>query len=227
MAATSPYLVAGSFTKVAPHHTSVEALWDIKWRKPCSMGIYPFVDGHVEDFDRRRLTEPYDPDTFAAAFFPIAKELEEKAAQAETTGDVKIASQLYLRVAALYRIARFPIARSSKTSEAWTLGKAAYMKASLYLDPINTELTIPHNHSDASAGDGNIIHAYLRLPPHASAIEKVPVVIFICGLDAYRTDHTSRTSEHIRRGFACLSIEIPGTGDCPAAKDDPTMVKYS
>ncbi|CRG89168.1 Protein ycf2 [Talaromyces islandicus] len=170
----------------------------------------------------QRLTEPYDPDTFATAFFPVAKELEAKAAQAEITGNVKIASQLYLRAAALYRIARFPIARSSKTFEAWTLGKAAYMRASPYLDPINTEVTIPHTNADASAGDGNTIRAYLRLPPHASAKEKVPVVLFICGLDAYRTDHTSRTSEHVRRGFACLSTEIPGTGDCPAAKDDPT-----
>lgn len=126
------------------------------------------------------------------------------------------------RAAALYRIARFPIARSSKTFEAWDLGKAAYMKASQYLDPINTEVTIPHNHADASAGDANNILAYLRLPPNASAGSKVPVVIFICGLDAYRTDHTNRTSEHVRRGFACLSVEIPGTGDCPAAKDDPT-----
>lgn len=90
------------------------------------------------------------------------------------------------------------------------------------MHPNNTEVVIPHSNADISAGDGTIIQAYLRLPPHASAREKVPVVIFICGLDAYRTDHTNRISEHVRRGFACLSVEIPGTGDCPAAKHDPT-----
>lgn len=47
-------------------------------------------------------------------------------------------------------------------------------------------------------------------------------MLFICGLDAYRTDHTPRTREHVERGYATLSFEIPGTGDCPAAPNDPT-----
>ena len=45
--------------------------------------------------------------------------------------------------------------------------------------------------------------------------------MFICGLDAYKTDHTPRTQAHVDRGFATLSVEIPGTGDCPAAPNDP------
>ena len=49
-----------------------------------------------------------------------------------------------------------------------------------------------------------------------------PVVLFICGLDAYRTDHTPRTQQHVDAGYATLSFEIPGTGDCPAAPEDPT-----
>jgi pimeloyl-ACP methyl ester carboxylesterase len=40
-------------------------------------------------------------------------------------------------------------------------------------------------------------------------------------LDAYRTDHTARTQEHVERGYATLSFEISGTGDCPAAPNDP------
>jgi hypothetical protein len=41
-------------------------------------------------------------------------------------------------------------------------------------------------------------------------------------LDAYKTDHTPRTQQHVDRGYATLSFEIPGTGDCPAAPNDPT-----
>jgi pimeloyl-ACP methyl ester carboxylesterase len=48
------------------------------------------------------------------------------------------------------------------------------------------------------------------------------VLLFICGLDAYRTDHTPRTQAHVDHGYATLSFEIPGTGDCPAAPADPT-----
>lgn len=61
----------------------------------------------------------------------------------------------------------------------------------------------------------------MRIPEHASKLSPVPVVLFVCGLDAYRTDFTSRVDEHILRGFACVSVEIPGTGDSPASKHDP------
>ena len=47
------------------------------------------------------------------------------------------------------------------------------------------------------------------------------MLLFICGLDAYRTDHTPRTQQHTDHGFATVSFEIPGTGDCPAAPQDP------
>ena len=41
-------------------------------------------------------------------------------------------------------------------------------------------------------------------------------------MDAYKTDHTPRTQTHVDHGFATLSFEIPGTGDSPAAPNDPT-----
>ncbi|KAJ5729802.1 uncharacterized protein N7483_004310 [Penicillium malachiteum] len=177
------------------------------------MGIYPFVDGKVEDFQEifDNLIEAsgddynvfHDPDAYAAPFFPVARDL-------------------YLRAAAVFRIARFPINRSPASHKAWQYGKEAYMAASPYLDPPNQQIAIPHTHQDASTGDGDTIYSYLRVP---SKIEKPeggwPVILFICGLDAYRTDHTVRTQSHVDHGFACLSIEIPGTGDSPAAPGDP------
>jgi hypothetical protein len=30
----APYLVADAMTKIAPHHSSIEALWKTKWQKP-------------------------------------------------------------------------------------------------------------------------------------------------------------------------------------------------
>ncbi|KAJ5608675.1 hypothetical protein N7528_009242 [Penicillium herquei] len=140
---------------------------------------------------------------------------------AEAT-DILAARDLYLRAAAVFRIARFLINRSPASHKAWQYGKDAYMAASPYLDPPNSEIAIPHSHQDASAGDKDTIYSYLRIP---SKIQKPeggwPVILFICGLDAYRTDHTVRTQSHVHHGFACLSIEIPGTGDSPAAPGDP------
>jgi hypothetical protein len=42
------------------------------------------------------MTEPYDPDTYAATFFPVAEELETAAAEAERNQEVALASSLYL-----------------------------------------------------------------------------------------------------------------------------------
>jgi pimeloyl-ACP methyl ester carboxylesterase len=61
----------------------------------------------------------------------------------------------------------------------------------------------------------------MRLPPTASASSPAPVLLFICDLDAYRTDHTTRTTKQVQNGWACISVEIPGTGDSPAAPNDP------
>ena len=62
---------------------------------------------------------------------------------------------------------------------------------------------------------------YLRPPAGKQPENGWPVLFFICGLDAYKTDHTSRTQTHVDHSFAALSFEIPGAADCPAAPNDP------
>ncbi len=214
-------------------HDSVSALWTKKWRVLCQHSIYPFTDGNVEDFDPIfnelvRVSEDrskflYQPDEYAKPFFPVAEGLVRKAAEAEAQSDNAKALDLYLRAAAVYRIARFPINRSPTSQEAWEKGKAAYVKAGHYLSPPSIAVDIPFKHADVSASDiDKPIQAFLRMPKGAKPKDGWPVVLFICGLDAYKTDHTPRTQMHVDRGFATLSFEIPGTGDCPAAPNDPS-----
>jgi hypothetical protein len=196
------------------------------------MGIYPFVDGKVEDFNpifEKLVTtsndDPsilYDPDAYAAPFLPVGEALVKRAEAAEGNGNTNEARDFFLRAGAVYRIARFPINRSKLSRQAWEAGKAAYLKGGQYLDPPNQEVMIPFVHANRDAGDETRdIPAYLRIPSGESPEQGWPVLLFICGLDAYRTDHTNRTDAHARAGFATLSLEIPGTGDCPAAPNDP------
>ncbi|MEU5698023.1 alpha/beta hydrolase family protein [Streptomyces aurantiacus] len=129
---------------------------------------------------------------------------------------------LFLRAAAICRIARFPVNRSPLGQEAWEKGKAAYEQGGRLLDPPSIPIGIPFTHADTAAGDLDAdIAAYLRLPQGQKPATGWPVVLCICGLDAYRTDHTPRTQQHVDRGYATISFEIPGTGDCPAAPNDP------
>ena len=143
------------------HHDSVSALWSMKWRKPCAGGIYPFTDGRVEDFDPifERLVELSKddpsilrrPDDYAKPFFTVARDLVNGAEGALIAGETSLARELFLRAAAVYRIARFPINRSPMTEEAWKLGKAAYAKGGALLDPPCVNVEIPFKHADPSA----------------------------------------------------------------------------
>ena len=236
---TPPYHVqstAGDVRNGFPYfsyHRSVSELWSNKWRKPCAAGIYPFTDAEVDDFDPifAALVEAsgddpsilFRPDNYAQPFIPVGAELARLAEEAEAKGDLNRARNLFLRAAAVFRIARFPINRSGLGNEAWARGKAAYERGAALLRPQSVPIAIPFVHADVGSGDRtDAIEAYLRVPDGTRPEEGWPVLLFICGLDAYRTDHTPRTQAHVDRNFAVISFEIPGTGDCPASPSDPT-----
>jgi hypothetical protein len=106
----------------------VPTLWSQKWRAPCAAGIYPFTDAQVGDFDPvfAELSKVsgdgpgilYRPDDYAKPFFPIAAQLATQAREAASNGRTAEARNLFLRAAAVYRIARFPINRSPLSQDA-------------------------------------------------------------------------------------------------------------
>jgi hypothetical protein len=140
----------------------VSALWSQKWRSPCAAGIYPFTDAKVEDFDPifGKLSsvsndDPgilYRPDDYAKPFFPVAQQLVAEA-EAVLPGNAAAARDFFLRAAAVYRIARFPINRSPLGREAWEKGKAVYERGGRLLDPPSVPVKIPFTHADVAADD--------------------------------------------------------------------------
>jgi hypothetical protein len=159
---------------------------------------------------KSRTTTPQfctHPDEYAKPFFPVAEGLVKLADQAEAQGNTEQAREFYLRAAAVYRIGRFPINRSGLSQEAWERGKAAYVKAGQYLSPPSVPVEIDFSAASEAAGDRNTpIQAYLRMPQGEKPKDGWPVLLFICGLDAYKTDHTPRTQAHVEHGFATLSF---------------------
>ncbi|MCJ1394611.1 hypothetical protein MMC18_007491 [Xylographa bjoerkii] len=189
-------------------------------------GVYPFMDAKLEDFEpvfakliELNLSEPIDFDQYAAPFFPVAEDLANQAQEEETSGDVTKASELYLRAAALYRIARFPVPRSPKQKEAWERNKEAYAKGGRYLKPPMIEYKVPHTHALPGTTEAESYIPICVRRPHS--IKAVPTVIQIFGLDGYRTEFTPASSLFTDRGWAAVAVEIPGTGDCPALRQDP------
>lgn len=220
-----------------PFHETVSATWNLRWKFLAQRGLYPFTDGNGADFEEifeRLIADSKDdaavfadPDNYAAPFFPVAEKLYEQGNAAEQSGDLDAARDFFLRCAAVYRIARFPINRSPATHKAWERGLDAYLRVSPLLDPPNLPVEIKHSHALASAGEStsDVIHAFVRIPKGEQPAGGWPVVLFICGLDAYRTDHSAypggKLQCHLEAGRALVVVDIPGTADSPAAREDP------
>jgi pimeloyl-ACP methyl ester carboxylesterase len=220
-----------------PFHESIKATWEIKWKFLAHAGLYPFSDGKGEDFDSifENLIEEndnnpmvfFDPDRYAKPFFKVGLDLVERAKTAEKAGNTDEARDLFLRAGAVYRLARFPINRSPLSQRAWELGKEAYLSGAKYLSSPVHEVAIPHKHASVAERESadSTIGAFLRIPEGKMPEDGWPLVLFISGLDAYRTDHSSSPSgklySHLNYGQAVLIVDIPGTADSPAARNDP------
>lgn len=191
------------------------------------MGVYPFMFSTASDFEpivkelvARDFKEPYNWDDYAQVYFPQAEKLNSIAQEAESKGEIEKASEYYLRSSAVYRISRFPAPRSDVQREAWRLGKEVCIKGlGLRPNPVK-EVLIPHTHGLAS--EGKHIPVYHLVPSQASPSTPVPTVIIFTGLDGYRTELAVWMEGWRTVGVATIVLEIPGTGDCPAAANDPS-----
>jgi Esterase FrsA-like len=82
------------------------------------------------------------------------------------------------------------------------------------------EVLIPHKHG--IQGEGDVVPVNFLLPPEASVSNPCPLVLIITGLDGYRTELAVWQQGWRMKGVGTLIAEIPGTGDSPAIRTDPT-----
>ncbi|KAK1758335.1 esterase FrsA [Echria macrotheca] len=217
-----------AFEARMPHHDGIKAVWETKWRFPCSKTVYPFHDGAYEDFEpifNHLIQNDINDATsaeYTAAFVTVAAALEAQGDKALETNNPKAASALYLRACAVLRIARFPYITAYPTInnqpkwDAYEAQKRIYLKAGATWDRPVEDIAVPHVH--AAGGDRDKIPVYVRTPSDQG---KYPTVILMTGLDGYRPDNTVRCDEFLARGWGVVVVEIPGTADCPADSADP------
>ncbi|KAK8215333.1 hypothetical protein M8818_001954 [Zalaria obscura] len=230
------WILGDKFDSVHPHLESIEKLWNLKWKFPCSKSLYPFHDGAFSDFApifetliAKNIHSGYT-DEYTQEFLPTASQLVSEGDELSSS-DSKQASEIYLRACAVYRIARFPYINSALKRQVYSDQKRTYLKAAaLWSCPIE-DISIPFTAATTS-DSGAEIPIYLRLPATASTStsapasakisgEGVPVVLLLCGLDGHRPDNTTRSDEFLKRGWASVIVDIPGTADCPADRRDP------
>ncbi|KAK3695604.1 Alpha/Beta hydrolase protein [Podospora appendiculata] len=224
-----------AFEARMPHHDGIKALWETKWKFPCTKSLYPFHDGQFEDFEpifdyliKNNIKDGTSP-SYTNAFFPVAEALTARGDATAAANDHTAASALYLRACTVYRIARFPYITAFPAVncavkwKAWELQKDVYMRAARAWPQPVEEVVVPHVHR--LGRDRAEIPVYVRMPAAKSTLgnggDRVPAVILMTGLDGYRPDNTVRTDEFVARGWAAVVVEIPGTADCPADSADP------
>ncbi|GAB1312369.1 Pigment biosynthesis protein Ayg1 [Madurella fahalii] len=217
-----------AFEARMPHHDGIKALWETKWKFPCTKSVYPFHDGAYEDFEpifehliKNNINDGTSAE-YTTAFLPTAERLATDADALLAAGDAARASALYLRACAVYRIARFPYitaypaVNDAVKWRAWEAQKETYLKAARGWECPVEEVNVKHVH--VKGGDRGEIPVYVRVPKGGG---KCPVVILMTGLDGYRPDNTVRCEEFLKRGWGAVVVEIPGTADCPADSADP------
>jgi hypothetical protein len=77
---------------------------------------------------QKDLKPPYDFDAYAAPFLPVGEGLERQGEEAEKTGNIIKARELYFRAACVYRIGRFPFLVTATQRVAWERQKIVYLK---------------------------------------------------------------------------------------------------
>ncbi|KAJ4553697.1 hypothetical protein HRR77_002074 [Exophiala dermatitidis] len=187
------WILGERFHQRYPHLDGVKALWETKWKLPCSLSVNPFRDGKIEDFApifeklvEDNVNDAYS-DTYTEYFLPTAGRLTDAATSAQGADRAK-AAELFKRAACVYRISRFPSvdAGTGLKRKVFDLQKQVYLRgASLWDAPIK-EIVIPH--TSAEGDDGKEIPLYVRLPSGTGITNKCPVVLLITGLDGHRPD---------------------------------------
>lgn len=221
---THKWVLGDKFDTVHAHLSGIDALWNAKWKFPCSKSLYPFHDGAYEDFEpvfesliQKGIHSGYT-DEYTREFIPTAERLVSEADKLASS-DPKQASALYLRACTVYRIARFPYINSPYKAEVYDDQKAAYLKAAALWECPIKDVSIPHTARNDK--DGETVPLYVRLPKGASKSNPCPAVLLMTGLDGHRPDNTTRSDEFLARGWASVIADIPGTADCPADRRDP------
>jgi hypothetical protein len=222
------WILGDLFSKDFGHQGSIKTLWETRWKFPCKLGVYPFHDGKLEDFEpifntliEKNINDPYD-DAFCQAFLPTAERLVAEASAAEKAGDKVAAIALYKRACVVYRISRFPYIGTPLKLKAYVAQQAAYLRGAALWDVPLRDVRIAHTH--AANGDGKEIPLYVRSPPKhggTAAAEPSPVILLITGLDGHRPDNWERTEEALKRGWATVICDIPGVAEVPANRKDP------
>lgn len=148
-------------------------------------------------------------EAWARAWSAMGPAHEEKAQEAERRGDTEAAREEYLLAYGYARIARYPCMNSPAKHDAYRKSQEMFAKAGKYMDPPLERVEMPFK---GRPGEGKAAIGLTRIP---KSERPLPVVVAWGGIDSFKEER--RIEPFLERGFAGLTIDMPGVADAPLA----------
>jgi esterase FrsA len=156
-----------------------------------------------------------EDEDWVPAWSAVAARYEMDAEAALKRGDKAAARSAFIQAKTYYSLARFPSPYRGGSAicppTMSTIKEESYNK---YLDCFRRacELLDTPPEIIRIERDGREAVGYLRLPKGASASNKVPAVLVMCGGDMYKEDREKYAEGAMKEGMAALVVDAPGTG---------------
>jgi dienelactone hydrolase len=176
--------------------------------------------GHINPFEGIRRDDAeqvvnalssLDRDHWAAAWCKVGLAYEAKAdARAKAGAAGKELAELYTLAFEYCHIGRYPVASTPGKKEAYQHSLRLFRKAAKHFEPALTIVELPF--------EGKTLVGYLQLPP---GVARPPVVMHWGGVDGWKEDRLRAAAFILRAGLASLTIDMPGSGECPVLYRDP------
>lgn len=127
-------------------------------------------------------------------------------AEQQSTIDPALARESYRLAWRLFHYARWPVENTPFKRFVYPRALAAFRNYGRLLDPPLEMVRIPYRNE--------VITAYLRVPRNQA---RAPLVVSVSGLDSRKEDVMALSEGYQSRGIALLALDMPGTGEAPAA----------
>jgi esterase FrsA len=145
----------------------------------------------------------FEGENWAAVWNELGARWEQRARNAEASGNGKQAKEAYLKSYGYYGIARHPFPSTPGKQHAYMKAREMHLAASRYFEIPLERLAIPFQ--------GKQIVGHLRLPKKKPA----PLIMHWGGIDNWKEERHTFAERFVMEGWGCFVLDSPGTGECP------------
>jgi esterase FrsA len=151
-----------------------------------------------------------DPDLWGSEWGKLGAQYEALADEQKKTGKQTQAGETYYLAYEYYRIGRYPVPSSPQKMACYRGALRSFLKAGPTMKPPLQRIEIPF--------EAKKVVGYLQIP---EGVDRPPVVLHWGGVDGWKEDRRTNSDFLLKKGIACFTIDMPGTGENPCKGNDP------